>query len=557
MTLIRPVTAEEQKIANLQYGKNMEDLSIRERTQLRKRIAGGTIDTVTFEQYLEDYKGMANDPDYKPKYVKANVGTGMSAQQLRARAEAKKTIEGFESKFNKNVARRKRLKLKETLAADPQRKQIEMAKKAERRRGRRVAKLADKKSLSANEKLLNFEQSLITRQLNDKIKANPNIILKNEKLMNKLSTTVDRDGNIIKSKPTIYELETRGLFEIEHQRDVRKAGAMKDFPYNRNLILGPHNRSGGFKDMAEKFIEKNPNPKNPKVKNIIEKAEELKITLQPEVPKGTFKTKGLGFKQPADATGKFVEYAKFNLPELVDDKIGLKGFTGDTKMLETGLGLKQGTILSKLGGKGKLAAATLAGLGIGTAAVADEPIKYNDELGAFVDPLNDEKVSQATMLDWAANNPMPTAAVASTPLLSKTVRKGTGKLLSGLLSTLGTSAAGLGFAGLTVKDNLEEGKNIVDATVDPLVGVEMLFPEAAKRFGGKGVQNTLGRILSLGRVGTMMTPVGLGITGLGIGKELYNAAQTEQDRINEMRENDPMAYQEYLAEQQELMDVSA
>jgi len=557
MPLIRPVTAEEQKIANLQYGKNMEDLSIRERTQLRKRIAGGTVDTVTFEQYLEDYKGMANDPDYKPKYVKANVGTGMSAQQLRARAEAKKTIEGFESKFNKNVARRKRIKMKAALEADPERKQIEMAKKAERRRGRRVAKLADKKSLSANEKLLNFEQSLITRQLNDKIKANPNIILKNEKLMDQLSTTVDRDGNIIKSKPTIYEIEKRGLFEIEHQRDVRKAGAMKDFPYNRNLILGPHNRSGGFKDMAEKFIEKNPNPKNPKVKNIIEKAEELKITLQPEVPKGTFKTKGLGFKQPADATGKFVEYAKFNLPKLVDDKIGLKGFTGDTKMLETGLGLKQGTILSKLGGKGKLAAVTLAGLGIGTAAVADEPIKYNDELGAFVDPLNDEKVSQATMLDWAANNPMPTAAVASTPLLSKTVRKGTGKLLKGLLSTLVSSAAGLGFAGLTVKENLDEGKNIVDATVDPLVGVEMLFPEAAKRFGGKGVQNTLGRILSLGRVGTMMTPVGLGITGLGIGKELYNAAQTEQDRINEMRENDPMAYQEYLAEQQELMDVSA
>jgi len=548
MALIRPVTAQEQEIANLQYGKNMEDLSIRERTQLRKRIAGGTVDTITFEQYLEDYKGMANDPDYKPKYVKANVGTGMSAQQLRARAEAKKTIEGFESKFNKNVSRRKRLKLKETLAADPQRRQIEMAKKAERRRGRRVAKLADKKSLSANEKLLNFEQSLITRQLNDKIKANPNIILKNEKLMNKLSTTVDRDGNIIKSKPTIYELETRGLFEIEHQRDVRKAGAMKDFPYNRNLILGPHNRSGGFKDMAEKFIEKNPDPKNPKVKNIIEKAEELKITLQPEVPKGTFKTKGLGFKQPADATGKFVEYAKFNLPELVDDKIGLKGFTGDTKMLETGLGLKQGTILSKLGGKGKLAAATLVGLGIGTAAVADEPIKYNDELGAFVDPLNDEKVSQATMLDWAANNPMPTAAIASAPLLSKTVRKGAGKLLKGLLSTLGSSAAGLGFAGLTVKDNLEEGKNIVDATVDPLVGVDLLFPEAVKRFGGKGMQNALGRVLSLGRVGTMMTPVGAGITALGLGKMGVEAAMDEREKILGMTEQEKT---NYLADQYE------
>lgn len=555
MPLIRPVTTKEQEIANLQYGKNMEDLSIRERTQLRKRIAGGTVDTVTFEQYLEDYKGMANDPDYKPKYVKANLGTGMSAQQLRARAEAKKTIEGFESKFNKNVARRKRLKLKETLAADPQRRQIEMAKKAERRRGRRVAKLADKKSLSANEKLLNFEQSLITRQLNDKIKANPNIILKNEKLMDKLSTTIDRDGNIIKSKPTIYELETRGLFEIEHQRDVRKAGAMKDFPYNRNLILGPHNRSGGFKDMAEKFIEKNPDPNNPKVKNIIEKAEELKITLQPEVPKGTFKTKGLGFKQPADATGKFVEYAKFNLPELVDDKIGLKGFTGDTKMLETGLGLKQGTILSKLGGKGKLAAVTLAGLGIGTAALADEPpIKYNDEIGAFVDPLNDEKVSQATMLDWAANNPMPTAAVASAPLLSKTVRKGAGKLLSGLLSTLGSSAAGLGFAGSTIKSNLDEGKNIVDATVDPLVGVEMLFPEAAKRFGGKGMQNALGRVLSLGRVGAMMTPVGAGITALGLGKMGIEALIDERERVLNMT---PEELEIFRAEQEEQMGMSA
>ena len=192
-----------------------------------------------------------------------------------------------------------------------------------------------------------------------------------------------------------------------------------------------------------------------------------------------------------------------------------------------------------------------------TPVEAEEPIKYNDEIGAFVNPQTDDKVSQATLLDWAANNPMPTAAIASAPLLSKTVRKGTGKLLKGLLSTLGTSAAGLTFAGMTVKDNLDEGKNIVDATVDPMVGIELLYPEAAKRFGGKGLQNALGRALSLGRVGAMMTPVGLGLTGLGIGKELYNVAQEEQDRINEMRENDPMAYQEYLAEQQELMDVSA
>ena len=134
MALIRPVTEQEQKIANIQYGKNMEDLSISQRTDIRKRIRLGKVDTITFEQYVEDYKGMANDPDYKPKYVKPNLGTGMSPQQLRAKAEARKTIEGFDSKFNKNISRRKRIKMKAAIEADPERKQREMAKKAERRR---------------------------------------------------------------------------------------------------------------------------------------------------------------------------------------------------------------------------------------------------------------------------------------------------------------------------------------------------------------------------------------------------------------------------------------
>jgi len=183
-----------------------------------------------------------------------------------------------------------------------------------------------------------------------------------------------------------------------------------------------------------------------------------------------------------------------------------------------------------------------------TPVEAEEPIKYNDEIGAFVNPQTDDKVSQATLLDWAANNPMPTAAIASAPLLSKTVRKGTGKLLKGLLSTLGTSAAGLTFAGMTVKDNLDEGKNIVDATVDPMVGIELLYPEAVKKFGGKGLQNALGRALSLGRVGTMMTPVGMGITALGLGKMGIEAAMDEREKILGMTEEEKT---NYLADQYE------
>jgi len=320
--IIRPITPEEDEIAKRLYGKSMSELSRVERERLRNRIIKrGMVSDVTFEQFLDDFKNMAADPDYEPKFVKPAKGKGVSPQQKRARAEAKRTIEGFESKLLKNISRRKRVKLKTALEADPERKQKLMAKKGEKRRERRVEKLKDKSFLTKGERNLNFKQSLIIRQLNDKIKANPKLILDNKNLMDKLSTTVSNDGNIIKAKPTLYEIEKRGLFEIDHQRDIRKPGAMKDFPYNRNPILGPFNRSGGFKDMAEKFIEKNPDPNNPKVKKIIEKAKELKITLQPEVPKGTFKTKGIGYKQPGSAVGKFIDYAKSYLPELVDDKI--------------------------------------------------------------------------------------------------------------------------------------------------------------------------------------------------------------------------------------------
>ena len=310
-----------------------------------------------------------------------------------------------------------------------------------------------------------------------------------------------------------------------------------------------------FKEM-DKFFEIYNNPESSAEIKRNAAAEYLKNdrALRKKYPEYAKLKTRLSFKNTGLTPEGFMVKEKLPDPSMaLSDEPGtlLKGETATTergkKILE----------LAKKPGKVGIAATLIAG--VTGKAIADEelPVKYNEEIGAFVDPKTDDKVSQSTLLNWAADNPMPTAAVASTPLLSKTVRKGTGKLLKGLLSTLGSSAAGLGFAGMTVKGNLEDGKNIVDATVDPMVGIELLYPEAAKRFGGKGLQNALGRALALGRIGTMMTPVGIGITALGVGKELYNIAQEEQDRINEMRENDPVAYQEYLAEQQELMDVSA
>ena len=292
-----PVTSEQEKLAQLAYGKNFSELTTDQRTKIR---AGKLIeDKITFEQYLEDYKGMASDPNYKPKYIKSGVGVGISPQQKRALAEAKKNIEGFNAKYQKNINKRKKLKR----AENPENVKKDLASRAERRVNRRLKE--KDVALSPREKNINLEQRKLVKEYNASIRENPNMVLGNKALMEKLSITVSKDGDIIKVPTGLTEkyLKDRGLFEIDHQRDIYKKGKGKNLPYNRNLIMGPYNRTGGFKDMAEKFIAANPD--SPKIEAILKQAEDLKVTLQPEVPTGTFKTKGIGYKQASDPLEKF------------------------------------------------------------------------------------------------------------------------------------------------------------------------------------------------------------------------------------------------------------
>ena len=577
-----PVTAKQESIAQRLYGKSFKDLTNTQRVNIRK---GKFInDTITFEQYLEDYKGMANDPDYKPKYIKPNLGTGMSPQQIRARAEAAKTIPGFTEKLNRNIARRKRIKRKLKIESDPKLKQIEMAKKAERRRKRRVAKLSDKGKLTPNEKFINFQQSLITRQLNDKIKANPNIVLKNKKLMDQLSTTVSKDGDIIKIKPNLSEITKRGIFEVEHQRDIFKKGAMKDFPYNRNLILGPHNRNSGFKLTAEKFIEKNPN--SPKVDNILKVAEELKITLQPNAPAGTFKTKGLGYSQIPDPVEKYKDIATKTIPE-ISENLGLSSYTKNLVQALRGLGVK-----TAKGGKYALPAAVLLAL-TGTGQTAEPevnfaeapkvkqpevgtPIKYDANVGAIVNERTDQPATQNQILTYIKDNPLKVTAGTSLafaaeeiPGAFKEARKlGRGKVRSALgitgalkpiLTTIGTPAmTGLLEVPIAAK-RLEEGETATEILTDPLgpaLGVAFMEPfskgagvirGAPKRTMAQGLRNyfnlsNVGQarpgltssILRLGMSPRMIAGATrfLGIPGLllGTGLSAYDAYKNYQNQ---------------------------
>jgi len=331
------ISPEQIEIAKKIYGKDFKELTPNQRYKIKKGdLKPGSI---SFEQYLEDYKKMTNDPNYKPEYIKPATGTGLSAEQRRARTEAAQSIEGFEEKLLKNINKNKKLKR----SLDPEKREYDLSRKAERRD---LKRLKEKDvSLSPREAEINLEQRKLQRSINQVIRKNPNLILNNKDLMDKLSITISKEGDIIKVPTTINEkyLKERGLFEIDHQRDIYKEGRGKNLPYNRNLILGPYNRTGGFKDAAEKFIQNNPT--SDKITDIVEKAKELKITLQPNVPEGTFKTKGIGYKQIADPIGKFKDVAgpivdTFNEPSLAARMSNKLSFdpTGIGNFLETSVG---------------------------------------------------------------------------------------------------------------------------------------------------------------------------------------------------------------------------
>ena len=315
------------------------------------------------EFYVDIVRNMIQDTTYTPP-VNINareVGTIPNFQKAKELVKAD-VGESFDVLYNRNVQKRKKIKR----AEDPIKKEKDLISKAERKSKRRVLKAdpSDPVKMTDREQALNFEQRKHNRDLNLKIRQNPDLILKDKSLMDKLSTTVSKDGNIIKVKPTLDDIKNRGIVEVEHQRDIFKKGKLKDLPYNRNFILGPYNREGGFKKMAETFIEKNPDANNIKVKNIIKKAEELGVTLQPNVPKGTFPTKGIGYKQVGGPVEKFANAAAHSLQgSTFGSKLMTKGEPG---ILKKGIGM-----LGKGLGKivtGALSPTGMVGLNVGLGA---------------------------------------------------------------------------------------------------------------------------------------------------------------------------------------------
>jgi hypothetical protein len=332
------------KSENVAIYKYLTRPAVPEISAKREMFAKGT--TIESQLPLEDYitivKEMVADSNYRsPVNINAKE-VGRIPNFEKAKSIVKQEMgDGFTEAYQKNLNRNRKVRAQEKRKIDPELNARYLASKAERRRAGRISKLGGDVKMTPDEKFLNFQQSLVTKQLNEKIRQNPDLILKNEELMDQLSTTVSKNGDIVKYKPSLTDIKNRGIFEIEHQRDIYKKGKMKDFPYNRNLILGPYNRTGGFKDTAEKFLEANPDPDNPKVQAILTKADELGVTIRPNLPEGTFPTKALGYKQAPDPVSKFVDVAKKVTPALASNDLGIPSYKGDLQKAKAALGVKE------------------------------------------------------------------------------------------------------------------------------------------------------------------------------------------------------------------------
>ena len=103
--------------------------------------------------------------------------------------------------------------------------------------------------------------------------------------------------------------------------------------------------------------------------------------------------------------------------------------------------------------------------------------------------------------------------------------------------TLGTRAAAVPLAGYTVYDNLKKGENVVDATLDPLVGLELMLPNMFKENVSKITSNpTIQKLLKVGKFGRSFTPIGAGITAAGLGIDAYKYGKERKQLLDSLTE---------------------
>jgi uncharacterized protein YihD (DUF1040 family) len=297
-------------------------------------------------------------------------------------------------------------------------------------------------------------------------------------------------------------IRMRSQPNVEHIKKIKEAGIQAEWPYNRQVAV--RNINGHIKESVESFI----NEKEPLLRR-----KDIPIETKQKI-----KNQILNIENKMNEMNlrMFANNKYRGVPEglpAIDRKTGqLTSFFENVKSM----GLKPETYSVKIPSKFKpiAVAAGLTGGLITAAAAGTESPEQASNL------LDNAKLAGAGTAGALAVGTKP-----GRQLLGKAFR------------TLGTPLAGTALAANQIRSNIQSGENVADAVVDPLVGLELSFPGLFKENLKKITSSpTAQRILSLGKFGRALTPIGAGITAAGLG---IDAAKFTKKRIDELRSMTP------------------
>jgi len=347
---------------------------------------------------------------------------------------------------------------------------------------------------------------------NDILKMSDTEILSNQKLINsmKINANVNNLNKGIISFDKYDDLSNEEL--IKKIRDRAKAGTFwqpehissvqgkaKNIYYPNNLQAAPGNM-GAFMENFKKIASKDPtNPIIKKGATIDKILSDYNMTVR-DNKTGV----RLGFK----------------------DVIEVDPVTKTSNIISSNaeaLGNKM-NILKTIGkAKTAIPAAIMGGM-MATGNEAEAAITYNPTIGSIVKTGSDDVASQSNLLEWAADNPEPLTVAGAVGAAGMT--KPGSALLKGLIKTL-AAPAGIATTAMTVKENMDQGESLPEALADPMAGLGMM---------GIGA----GKLLRMG------TPIGAAMTAAGLGKDYYEFAQDEIEKMNQMSDYDRGIYNDML-----------
>jgi hypothetical protein len=372
-----------KKIALDKYKINVADRTIQQKVNIATDLS--------VPEYEKILRNIVKDKTYKPPIDISAAGKGLTANYRQAKINLKEEIPNLQTFITQSSDKRKKLKR----ASIPEKREMDLIS-AQMRRDKRRFSEKGKIGLSERELDLNKQQRTVLKKVNEIINNNTGAILEDKELLDKISTRVDREGNIYKAKIDLSAVvdpkKGARFFNLSHGKRVELGGELLNAPANR--FAAPFSLNQFFVPDAEKFIEKNYN--NPeaqtKINDIVEKAKELKVPLRPDVPKGTFKNE-LG--NPV----RFIGYTE-NLSKPVEKIIDVVKTYTPKRLNKFTLPILAGTALVGTA-QAKPAEQTLE------QKVIEETkpqLNFDKELQVFTTDDPDTKASQSDILYWLADN---------------------------------------------------------------------------------------------------------------------------------------------------------